>query len=61
MAHSNCYFTFISPLEILTAGELFDRIVDSPGGHFTEKDAAHIMGQVRKFCTMSDRALCKEE
>uniref|UniRef100_A0A7S0M5X2 Protein kinase domain-containing protein n=1 Tax=Cryptomonas curvata TaxID=233186 RepID=A0A7S0M5X2_9CRYP len=33
-------------LEFLTGGELFDRIVDSPGGHFTEKDAANIMGQL---------------
>ena len=27
-------------------GELFDRIVDAEGGHFTEKDAAGIMCQV---------------
>lgn len=33
-------------LEYLTGGELFDRIVDAPGGHFTEKDAARIMRQV---------------
>jgi hypothetical protein len=28
------------------AGELFDRIVESPQGHFTEKHAASIMRQV---------------
>jgi len=33
-------------LEYLTGGELFDRIVDAPGGHFTEKDAASIMMQL---------------
>lgn len=33
----------------VAAGELFDRIVDSPGGHFTEKDAANILGQVAWF------------
>mmetsp|Transcript_10222 Transcript_10222/g.20977 ORF Transcript_10222/g.20977 Transcript_10222/m.20977 type:complete len:262 (-) Transcript_10222:494-1279(-) len=33
-------------LEYLTGGELFDRIVDAPGGHFTEKDAAAIMLQL---------------
>ena len=30
----------------MTGGELFDRIVDAPGGCFTEKDAARIMRQV---------------
>mmetsp|Transcript_45245 Transcript_45245/g.113412 ORF Transcript_45245/g.113412 Transcript_45245/m.113412 type:complete len:478 (-) Transcript_45245:89-1522(-) len=33
-------------LEYLTGGELFDRIVDAPNGHFTERDAAKIMRQV---------------
>jgi calcium/calmodulin-dependent protein kinase I len=27
-------------------GELFDRIVDAPNGHFTEKDASTIMRQL---------------
>ncbi|EKX53942.1 hypothetical protein GUITHDRAFT_100192 [Guillardia theta CCMP2712] len=33
-------------LEFLSGGELFDRIVDAEGGHFTEKDAAGIMCQL---------------
>mmetsp|Transcript_63219 Transcript_63219/g.169033 ORF Transcript_63219/g.169033 Transcript_63219/m.169033 type:complete len:445 (-) Transcript_63219:87-1421(-) len=33
-------------LEFLTGGELFDRIVESPQGHFTEKVAASIMRQI---------------
>mmetsp|Transcript_15673 Transcript_15673/g.38031 ORF Transcript_15673/g.38031 Transcript_15673/m.38031 type:complete len:379 (+) Transcript_15673:2-1138(+) len=37
---------FYIVLEYLTGGELFDRIVDSPGGKFTEKDAARILRQV---------------
>ena len=32
--------------QVSAAGELFDRIVESPGGHFTEKDAAILMRQV---------------
>jgi len=33
-------------LEFLTGGELFDRIVEAPGQHFTEKTAADIMRQL---------------
>ncbi|EKX53911.1 hypothetical protein GUITHDRAFT_63893 [Guillardia theta CCMP2712] len=33
-------------LEYLSGGELFDRIVEADGGHFTEKDASRIMQQV---------------
>lgn len=33
-------------LEFLTGGELFDRIVESPMGHFTEKSAADVMRQL---------------
>lgn len=33
-------------LEFLTGGELFDRIVEAPGQHFTEKTAADVMRQL---------------
>ena len=33
-------------LELVTGGELFDHIVESPGGYFTEKKAVDIMRQV---------------
>ena len=34
--------------ELMTGGELFDHIVDSPQGHFTEKKAVDIMRQLLK-------------
>ena len=40
----SCYLVF----ELMTGGELFDHIVDSPQGHFTEKKAVDIMRQLLK-------------
>ena len=39
-----CYLVF----ELMTGGELFDHIVSSPQGHFTENKAVDIMRQVLK-------------
>ena len=32
--------------EVASGGELFDRIINMPSGHLTEKDAAYMIGQV---------------
>jgi hypothetical protein len=52
---------FAKSLNAHHAGELFDRIVESPHGHFTEKHAASIMRQVCESTNVTGASLMSEK